>query len=184
MPAKSKRKQQLEGAREAKSLKRDGFSEDASIDGELSTSALLDDSGVYISDDDEMYDPDVDDKSDIEAKINQFAKEWVESLNRDDTMALTMFLYSFLVFRLQFTLCNSAKLISELLGYSDRTIREWRSIFISNEGSFPDSEQGKYQRAGVLWQNEDLNKKVRELFEQMLVLKGKRTLLLQHFVAG
>ena len=126
---------------------------------ELSTSALLDDSGVYISDDDEMYDPDVDDKSDIEAKINQFAKEWVESLNRDDTMALTMFLYSFLVFCLQFTLCNSAKLISELLGYSDRTIREWRSIFISNEGSFPDSEQGKYQRACVLWQNEDLNKK-------------------------
>ena len=99
MPAKSKRKQQLEGAREAKSLKWDGFSEDASIDCELGTSALLNDSGVYISDDDEMYDPDVDDKSDIEAKINQFAKEWVESLNRDDTMALTMFLYySFLVF--------------------------------------------------------------------------------------
>ena len=145
MPAKSKRKQQLEGAREAKSLKRDGFSEDASADSELGTSALLDDSGVYISDDDEIYDPDVDDKSDMEAKINQFAKEWAESLNRDDTMALTMFLYSFLVSRFQFTLCYSAKLISELLGYSDRTIRDWRSIFISNEGSFPDSEQGKYQ---------------------------------------
>ena len=81
---------------------------------ELSTSALLDDSGVYISDDDEMYDPDVDDKTDMEAKINQFAKEWVESLNRDDTMALMMFLYSFLVFRFQFTLCNSAELIGEL----------------------------------------------------------------------
>ena len=176
MPAKSKRKQQLEGAREAKSLKRDGFSEDASIDCELSTSALLDDSGVYISDDDEMYDPDVDDKSDIEAKINQFAKEWVESLNRDDTMALTMFLYSFLVFCLQFTLCNSAKLISKLLGYSDRTIREWRSIFISNEGSFPDSEQGKYQQAGVLWQNEDLNKKVREFVRKNASVKGKKNL--------
>lgn len=47
MPAKSKRKQQLEGAREAKSLKRDGFSEDASTDSELDTSALLD-ALVYI----------------------------------------------------------------------------------------------------------------------------------------
>ena len=128
MPAKSKRKQQLEGGREAKNLKRDGFSEDAFIYCELSTSVLLDDSGAYISDDDVMHDPDVDYKSDMEAKINQFAKEWVKSLNRDDTMALTMFLYSFLVFRFQFTLCNSAKLISELLGYSDRPIRQWRSI--------------------------------------------------------
>ena len=100
---------------------------------------------MYNSDDDEMYDPNEDDKCDMEAKINQFAKEWVESLNRDDTMALTMFLYSFLVFCFQFTLSNSAKLISELPGYSDRTIREWRSIFISNDGLFPDSEQGKYR---------------------------------------
>ena len=44
-----------------------------------------------------MYDHNVDDKSDMEAKINQFAKEWIESLNRDDTMAMMMFLYSFLV---------------------------------------------------------------------------------------
>ena len=45
------------------------------LDSELGTSTLLDDSGVYISDDDEIYDPDVDYKSDMEAKINQFAKE-------------------------------------------------------------------------------------------------------------
>ena len=48
---------------------------------------------MYISDDDEIYDLDADDKSDMEAKINQFVKEWAESLNRDDTMALTMFLF-------------------------------------------------------------------------------------------
>ena len=75
-------------------MKRDGFSEDASTDSELGTSALLDDSGVYISDDDEMYDPNKDDKCDVEAKINQFVKEWVESLNRDDTMAISGVLFS------------------------------------------------------------------------------------------
>ena len=57
----------------------------------IGTSALLDDSSVYIFDDDEIYDPDVNDQSDMEAKINLFAKEWAESLNRDDTMALAMF---------------------------------------------------------------------------------------------
>ena len=143
---------------------------------EVSISALLNDSDVYISVDNEIYDPDVDDESDMEAKINQFAKEWAESLNSDDTMALTMFLYSFLVFRFHFTLSNSAKLVSELLGYSDRTIREWRSIFISNEGSFPESEQGKYQRSGVLWQNEDLNKKAREFVQTNASVKGKKNL--------
>ena len=51
-------------------------------------------------------------------------------------------------------------------------------MFISNEGSFPDSEQGKYQRSGVLWQNEDLNKKVREFVLTNASVKGKRTLLL------
>jgi len=44
MPAKSKRKQQLEGVREAKKLKRDDFSKDVSTDSELCTSALL----IYI----------------------------------------------------------------------------------------------------------------------------------------
>ena len=109
----------------------------------------------------------------MEANINQFVKEWVELLNRDDMMALSMFLHSFLVFRLQFSLCDSAKMICELLGYSDRTIREWRSIFINNEGSFPDSEQGKYQRSGVLCQKEELNKKAREFVQANASIKGK-----------
>ena len=55
MPAKSKRKQQLEGTREAKRLKGDDYSEVASTDIELGTSTFLDDSGVYVSDDDEIY---------------------------------------------------------------------------------------------------------------------------------
>ena len=56
-------------------MKRDDFSEDASTDCKLATSALLNYSSVYISDDDDMYDHNVDDNSDMEAKINQFAKE-------------------------------------------------------------------------------------------------------------
>jgi len=49
---------------------------------------------------------------------------------------------------------------------------------------FPDSKQGKYQRSGVLWQNEKLNKKTREFVQTNASVKGKKTLLLQYFVPG
>jgi len=124
MPPTNKRKQQLVKAREAKKLKQDDF-------GELNSSSLLDESGVYVSDEDEMYDPEIADESDMEAKIHQYAQEWVKSLNRDDTMSLSIFLHLFLSYRLHFSKGDSAKMISsfwdiliELLG-SGRLIL-WR----------------------------------------------------------
>ena len=45
---------------------------------------------------------------------------------------------------------------------SDRTVRRWRSALINNDGVLPELEQGRYQRSGVLWQNEELNKKREE----------------------
>jgi len=76
----NKKKQQLERARNAKKFKQDNF-------GELGTSALLDESGVYVSDEDEIYDPEIADGSDMEAKIHQYSQQWVGSLNRDDIMS-------------------------------------------------------------------------------------------------
>ena len=138
-------------AREAKKPKQDDFSLQTSSEPELDSSALLDESGAYDSEEDDLYDPSLDDKCDMEAKIHYYAQEWIESLSKDDVVSLSIVLHSLLVFRLHFSLSDSAKLISELLGFSDRSIREWRSIFINNEGSFPDSDQGRYQRSGVLW---------------------------------
>jgi len=109
MSLTTKRKQQLERARDAKKLKQDDFSE-------LSTSALLDESGVYVSDEDEMYDPEMADGSDMEAKIHQYVQEWVESLNRDDIQSLSMFLHAFLAYCLHFSKGDSPKMISELFG--------------------------------------------------------------------
>jgi len=150
VPPKSRRKKQLDDAREAKRLKRAAFCDEEEVESEAVASDLLDESGVYVSDDDdESYDPDNDDKPDMEAVIHGFAQEWVESLNRDDVMALSMFLHSLLVFRLHLSLTDSAVMIGDLLGYSDRTVREWRSAFVNNNGSFPDSDQGTYQRSGV-----------------------------------
>ena len=38
--------------------------------------------GVYVSDPDEMYDPEMADGCDMEAKIHQYAQEWVVSEKR------------------------------------------------------------------------------------------------------
>ena len=72
-------------------------------------------------------------------------------------MSLTLLLHALLVHRLHFHLSDAAKLIGEMMFFSGRTVREWQSLFVHNEGSFPDSEQGHYLRTGVLWQNEELN---------------------------
>lgn len=47
-----------------------------------------------------------------------------------------------------------------MINKSDRIIRDWITQFYENDYQVPDSEQGHYQRSGVLWQNESLNKKV------------------------
>jgi len=68
-------------------------------------------------------------------------------------MCLTLLLHTLLVFRLHFPLTEAAKLVSGIVGVSDRTVREWRSLFVTNNGAFSDSDQGRYQRSGVVWQN-------------------------------
>ena len=62
-----------------------------------------------------------------------------------------------LVHAFSFTETKAASMMKK----SDRTARRWRSALIDDE-VLPESEQGRYQRSGVLWQNEELNKKAVE----------------------
>ena len=43
---------------------------------------------------------------------------------------------------------------------------------IQNGGDFPESKQGKYRRSGVLWSNEELNKKAFEYVRANAAVKG------------
>ena len=73
-------------------------------------------------------------------------------------------------------LTDATKLITKGIGRCDRTVRQWRKTFITNKGSFPDSLQGKYQREGVLWQNEDLNRLATNYVRENSFVKGKPNL--------
>ena len=52
---------------------------------------------------------------------------------------------------------KAADLIASMIGKTERTVRDWKYSFIANDGSFPESQQGKYRRQGILWQNKELN---------------------------
>ena len=97
--------------------------------------------------------------------------EWIDDLHRDDLMSLTIVLHHLLA--LHFPLTRATQLIAELVGKSDRTVWDWRATFLANSGSFPETLQGRYQRTGILWQNEELNKKASTFVRANKAIKGR-----------
>ena len=76
---------------------------------------------------------------------------------------------------------DAAKIISNVVGKSERTVRGWRATCLVNNGTFPDSQWGKFERSGVLWQNEDLNKQVTKYVRENNGVKGKPNMALCSF---
>ena len=107
----------------------------------------------------------------------------MNGLDRDDVMSLSIILHYLLVCLLQLGATDALKWIADVSGKCARTIREWRATFIANKGSFPDTLQGRYQRTGVLWHNEELNKLASRYVRENRVVKGKPNLNLQSFTA-
>ena len=105
-----------------------------------------------------------------------YASEWVESLSRDDLLSLSILLWHIFTSILSFNITDAAGLIGRAIGKSDHTVREWKTTFNANRGSFPDTLQGKYQCDGVLWHSEDLNKQAVKYVRQNTVVKGKPNL--------
>lgn len=55
-----------------------------------------------------------------------------------------------------------AELAAKIIYKSDRTDCQWHADLISNNGTFPESKQGRNQRSGVLWSNEKLSERAAE----------------------
>ena len=41
---------------------------------------------------------------------------------------------------------GASKLVADVSGKCERTVREWRATFVANRGSFPDTLQGRDTR--------------------------------------
>ena len=75
-----------------------------------------------------------------------------------------------------FTETKAAEYAATMVKKNERTVRRWRSGLIDNNGVLPESQQGHYQRSGVLWQNEELNKKAVEYVRENAAVKGRPNL--------
>ena len=129
---------------------------------------------------DSSCDENSDDEVDVSELVEEYTQEWVNGLDRDD-MSLSITLHHLLVVKLQLKKTDASKLITELIGKGERTVREWRATFTANKGSFPDILQGKYQRTGVLWHNEELNKLAMWYVRENKVVKGQPNMRFQLF---
>ena len=119
------------------------------------------------------YDPDFDSCGGSTGTLGQFAEDWLLSLDRDNIISLSLFLTYNLVSLMNFT--NAAEYVGIMVNKSERTVRQWHSDF-REYGCVLDSKQGTYQRTGILWSNERLNRKVTEFFRQNASVKGKPNL--------
>ena len=61
---------------------------------------------------------------------------------------------------------------ADMIGKADRSVRQWRTDMLNNDGVLLESKQGKYQRTGVLWNNEELNEKARQYVRINSSVKG------------
>ena len=95
-------------------------------------------------------------------------------------MSLTITL---LVSKLKLKVTDAAQIIAELTGKGERAVRLWRAQFLGNNGSFPDSLQGKSQRSGVFWQSEEINKLATRYVRENRVVKGRLNMNLQSFAS-
>lgn len=118
---------------------------------------------------------------DVNELVEDYAKDWVNSLDRDDLRSLSILLHYLLVCLLQLGATDASRWIADVIGKCERTIRDWRASFIASKGSFPNTMQGRYQRTGVLWHNKELNELATRYVRENRVVKGKPNLNLQSF---
>ena len=70
-----------------------------------------------------------------------------------------------------FTETKAAEYVASMVKKSEQTVQRWRSGLIDNDGFLLESKQGCYQRSGVLWQNEELNKRGIDYVRENAVIK-------------
>ena len=81
--------------------------------------------------------------------------------------------------KLSFTETNAAALTARVICKNEKTVRRQRTDLVSNGGAISESNQGRYQRTGVLWANEKVNKKATAYVGANAAVKGKPILMIQ-----
>ena len=113
--------------------------------------------------------------------LEDFVDGWIRTLDRDDKKALAIHLCSMLVKELSFTDTKAAELTAKIINKADRTIHQWHTDLVRNNGTFPESKQGRHQHTGVLWSSEELCRKAREYVRANCAVKGRPNMTTMEF---
>ena len=119
--------------------------------------------------------------ADPKKTLQDFAEKWVQSLDQEDKKCLAMPFCSTLVNEFSFTETRAAEFAAKIVNKSDRTVRQWRTDLISNNGTFPESKQGRYQRSGVMCANEELCEKAMEYVRANSAVQGTQDVTTMDF---
>ena len=91
-------------------------------------------------------------------EAREIYSEWIQDMDRDDKMMLSVFLSDFLVNKLHFKVKYAFELVGSLVCKNEKTVRTWRRQFYRHLGTFPVSCQGMHNRYSVL-DEEDVKEK-------------------------
>ena len=186
MERRSKRQRQLcisvENAKKARKQQKIA-TEPASSSSETLTTDLIQEmetrntaSSETTDEDDPTFDPVQELIDNPELKLEQFLEDWLISLDREDKISLGLFLtYNLERVIPKMTSSLAAEYAATMMDKSERTIRNWHSDF-AEHGEIPENKQGRYQRDGIIWSSEDLNKSAAKYIRENCNIKGQPNL--------
>ena len=124
--------------------------------------------------DDEDYEGTIE-----EDGISAIYEDWIDDLDREDMQMMAMMMYDFFVKRLKFMKTRAAEEVARCLRISERTVRSWRKIFLSNHRCFED-KRGKYTRYDAL-DDEEYRDMALEWVRNNACVKGKPNMTAAEF---
>ena len=111
--------------------------------------------------------------------ISVMYKDWIDELNREDLQMMAMMMYDYFVKKLRFMKTRAAEEVAQCLGVSDRTVRSWRKIFLSNHRCF-EERRGRYARYDAL-DDEEYRDAALEWVRSNAYVKGKPNMIAADF---
>ena len=143
------------------------------------------DDGWVTDEEDEEEDEDDEDETDEipfnDDQVWESLGEWAHSLFRDDmrkTAVLLLEFYRQLCPSSSFT--NASNVVSNIIGYSGKSIRGWRNQYANNRGDFNDYGRGKYQRES-LQEDDDFCNRARNWARENTNVNGQPNMTIHDF---
>ena len=132
-------------------------------------------------DSDDDFDADKEHLNTVE-KMEEFCDTWIRSLDWNQRVSLGLFILFQLILLFNFTILKAAEYTAIIVQRSERTIRKWRKQFFAH-GEVQQSAQGNYERSGVLWSNEELNREAARFVRAQANVKGQPNMRVSDFCA-